>query len=69
MPTSQHEGKIYDPLQSIEGKRLPVYLANIDLKRPWHDLHVRLIHMRWGLGGSRQGLRRERHKDGDQAIR
>ena len=51
VPALQHEGKIYDRLQSIQGKRIPVYLGNIDLKRPWHDLHVRLIHMllmSWG---------------------
>ena len=47
----QHEGKIYDRLKSIQGRRVPVYLGNIDLEIPWHDLHVRLIHMlliSWG---------------------
>ena len=51
VPALQHEGRIYDRLESIQGKRIPVYLGNIDLKRPWHDLHVRLIHMllmSWG---------------------
>ena len=47
----QHEGTIYNRLESIQGKRIPVYLGNIDLERPWRDLGVRLIHMllmSWG---------------------
>ena len=47
----QYEGKIYDRLKSLQGTRVPVYLGNIDLKRLWHNLHVRLIHMlliSWG---------------------
>lgn len=45
VPALQHEGRIYDRLQSIQGKMIPVYLGNIDLERPWRDLHVRLTHM------------------------
>ncbi|KAL9629275.1 MAG: hypothetical protein Q9164_006947 [Protoblastenia rupestris] len=41
----QHEGRMYDKLQSIQGKTIPVYLGNIDLERPWRDLGVRIIHM------------------------
>ena len=51
VPYLQHEGRIYDRLQSLQGKSIPVYLGNIDLDRPWRDLHVRLIHMllmSWG---------------------
>lgn len=53
VPAIQHEGHIYDRLQRLQGKMIPVYLGNIDLdvERPWCDLHVRLIHMllmSWG---------------------
>lgn len=51
VPALQHEGQIYEQLKSIQGKMIPVYLGNIDLDRPWRDLHVRLIHMllmSWG---------------------
>ncbi len=47
----KHEGRIYDLLRSVKGKNFPVYLGNIDLRRPWHDLRVKLIHMllmSWG---------------------
>ena len=47
----RHEGQIYERLKSVQGKMVPVYLGNIDLHRPWRDLHVRLIHMllmSWG---------------------
>ena len=45
VPALQHEGQIYNQLQSLQGKMIPVYLENIDLETPWHDLHVRLIHI------------------------
>lgn len=45
VPDLQHEGRMYDRLQSLQGKMIPVYLGNIDLDRPWRDLHVRLTHM------------------------
>jgi len=53
VPAVQHEGHIYNRLQSLQGKMIPVHLRNIDLdvERPWCDLHVRLIHMllmSWG---------------------
>ena len=51
VPDLMHEGRIYDRLQSIQGKLIPVYLGNIDLERPWFDLGVRIIHMllmSWG---------------------
>ena len=51
VPALQHEGRIYGRLRRIQGKRIPVYLGNIDLERPWYDLHVRLVHMllmSWG---------------------
>ncbi len=51
LPALRHEGQIYEQLKSIQGKMIPVYLGNIDLDRPWRDLHVRLIHMllmSWG---------------------
>jgi len=51
VPALLHEGQIYKQLKSVQGKIIPVYLGNIDLARPWRDLHVRLIHMllmSWG---------------------
>ena len=51
VPALRHEGRIYEQLKCIQGRRIPVYLGNIDLDRPWRDLHVRLIHMllmSWG---------------------
>ena len=45
VPALQHEGRIYERLQSMQGKTIPVYLGNIDLDQPWRDLHVRLNHM------------------------
>ena len=53
VPAIQHEGHIYNLLHSLQGKMIPVYLGNIDLnvERPWCDLHVQLIHMllmSWG---------------------
>ena len=47
----KHEGRMYDLLISVQGKKIPVYLGNIDLIRPWYDLHYTLIHMllmSWG---------------------
>jgi len=51
VPDLKHEGRMYDRLQSIQGKMIPVYLGNINLDRPWRDLGVRIIHMllmSWG---------------------
>ena len=47
----RHEGRMYDRLRSFQGKKVPVYLGNIDLEQPWLDLGVRIIHMlllSWG---------------------
>ena len=51
VPDLKHEGRMYGLLRSIQGKKIPVYLGNIDLIMPWRDLHVKLIHMllmSWG---------------------
>ena len=51
IPALEHEGRIYDRLENIQGNMIPVYLGNIDLVRPWHDLNIRLVHMllmSWG---------------------
>lgn len=45
IPYLQHEGRIYDQLEILQGNTIPVYLGNINLERPWRDLHVRLTHM------------------------
>ena len=45
IPDLMHEGRMYDRLQSIQGKLILVYLGNIDLDQPWRDLGVRIIHM------------------------
>ena len=51
VPDLRHEGRMYGLLRSIQGKKIPVYLGNIDLIKPWRDLHLKLIHMllmSWG---------------------
>lgn len=46
IPDLQHEGQVYDRLQSIQGRSIPVCLGSIDLTTPWYDLGgVRVIHM------------------------
>ena len=45
IPYLMHEGRIYDRLESLQGKSIPVYLGNIDLVTPWYDLGARLTHM------------------------
>ena len=51
VPDLKHEGRMYDVLRSVQGKKIPVYLGNIDLITPWYDLYYTLIHMllmSWG---------------------
>ena len=51
VPDLKHEGRMYDRLESVQGKMIPVYLGNIDLNRPWRDFGVRITHMllmSWG---------------------
>lgn len=51
VPDLKHEGRMYGLLRSVQGKKIPVYLGNIDLIKPWRDLHVKLVHMllmSWG---------------------
>ena len=45
MPDFQHEGRIFDPLQTFLGTMIPFYLGNIVLARASRDLHVQLTHM------------------------
>ena len=51
VPDLKHEGRMYDVLRIVQGKKIPVYLGNIDLITPWYDLYYTLIHMllmSWG---------------------
>ena len=66
IPYLQHEGRIYDRLKSLQGNTIPVYLGNINLKRPWLDLHVRLTHM---LLMSWVGERRAKEVEGKEDLR
>ena len=66
IPYLQHEGRIYDQLEILQGKTIPVYLGNINLERPWFDLHVRLTHM---LLMSWAGEKRAKEVEGKEHLR
>ncbi|KKZ60465.1 hypothetical protein EMCG_00752 [[Emmonsia] crescens] len=52
VPYLQHEGRIYQRLERLQGQVVPVYLGNIGLVKPyWMDLGVEIVHMlllSWG---------------------
>ena len=66
IPYLQHEGRIYDQLEILQGNTIPVYLGNINLERPWLDLHVRLTHM---LLMSWAGEERAKEVEGKEDLR
>ncbi|KAH7393706.1 hypothetical protein BKA64DRAFT_746722 [Cadophora sp. MPI-SDFR-AT-0126] len=42
----KHEGLVYEHLDKVQGKLIPVYLGNISLVRPYFlDIRVRIVHM------------------------
>jgi hypothetical protein len=42
----KHEGLVYEHLDKVQGKLIPVYLGNISLVRPYFlDVRVRIVHM------------------------
>ncbi|GAB1318647.1 hypothetical protein MFIFM68171_08857 [Madurella fahalii] len=46
----QHENKIYDRLQAIQGKHIPVCLGSIDLVRPYHydgGVYMHFMFLSW----------------------
>ena len=46
VPDLQHEGRIYQRLEAIQGEVVPVHLGNINLVRKYDlDLGVRIVHM------------------------
>jgi hypothetical protein len=52
VPDLQHEGRIYQRLEAMQGEVVPVHLGNINLARKYDlDLGVRIVHMllmSWG---------------------
>ncbi|PGH33222.1 hypothetical protein GX50_03984 [[Emmonsia] crescens] len=52
IPYLQHEGRMYQRLERLQGQVVPVYLGNIGLVKPyWMDLGVEIVHMllmSWG---------------------
>ncbi|KAL9043630.1 MAG: hypothetical protein Q9214_003190 [Letrouitia sp. 1 TL-2023] len=45
IPDLKHEARIYGRLSELQGSWIPVHLGNIDLKYPWYELGVHVIHM------------------------
>ncbi|KAL8919997.1 MAG: hypothetical protein Q9208_006501 [Pyrenodesmia sp. 3 TL-2023] len=45
LPDLQHEYRMYQRMRQLQGVLIPVCLGNIDLSVPWHDLHIKIIHM------------------------
>ena len=46
LPDLRHEGKVYQHLDQLQGKFVPVYLGNIDMARCYYlTIGVRIIHM------------------------
>ncbi|KJF60363.1 uncharacterized protein CIMG_10489 [Coccidioides immitis RS] len=51
VPDLQHEGLMYQQLERLQGRVVPVYLGNIWLVEPWLDIGVEIVHMllmSWG---------------------
>jgi len=46
VPDLQHEAYIYQRLETIQGKGVPVYLGNINLVKKYNlDLSIQIVHM------------------------
>ncbi|KAL8723970.1 MAG: hypothetical protein Q9166_008200 [cf. Caloplaca sp. 2 TL-2023] len=64
VPDLTHEGEIYHRLRSLQGKNIPVFLGNIDLKTPWYAPRIHIIHLLMMSHGGEmvQGLDRQMQK-------
>ncbi|KAL8902668.1 MAG: hypothetical protein Q9207_004489 [Kuettlingeria erythrocarpa] len=45
LPDLKHEHRMYQRLRQLQGHFIPVCLGSIDLSIPWHDLHIKIVHM------------------------